>query len=168
MFRQCGETYEKELADLPPDTETKRFSRFKTGLILARAETLLKELAEESSLLETLCHGEMTSSNVVYSEHCGLRCIYWSDAFFGRRYLESLPLSRVIWVRGKQKKSEESVMRIFHETAVNLLQSSEFVEHFDKTRSLRYLKRFVMARRGCGSILTPWKRAISRRTFGKS
>jgi hypothetical protein len=116
MFRQCGETYEKELADLPPDTETKRFSRFKTGFDLARAETLLNELAEKSSVLETLCHGEMTSSNVVYSERSGLRCIDWSDAFFGRPYLESLPLSRVIRVRGKQTKSEEAVMRVFHET----------------------------------------------------
>jgi hypothetical protein len=118
--------------------------------------------------LETLCHGEMSSSNVVYSERSGLRCIDWSDAFFCRPYLESLPLSRVIRVRGKQKKSEESVMRMFHETAVNLLQSSEFAKHFDMARSLRYLRGFFMARRECGSILTTWKRAISRRTFGNS
>jgi hypothetical protein len=146
--RELMQAVREELAGLPPDTETKAFSRFKTGFDLARAESLLKELAGESSVLETLCHGDMTSSNVVYSERSGLRCIDWSDAFFGRPYLESLPLSRVIRVRGKQTKSEEAVMRVFHETAVNLLQSSDFAEHFDKARPLRYLRRFVMAMRG--------------------
>jgi hypothetical protein len=92
--------------------------------------------------------GEMISSNVVYSERCGLRCIDWSDAFFGRPYLESLPLSRVIRVRGKQNKSEETVMGTFHETAVARLESRDFVEHFDKARPLRYLRRFAIARRG--------------------
>jgi hypothetical protein len=36
----------EELAHLPPDTETKGFSIFTTGLILARAESLLKRLAD--------------------------------------------------------------------------------------------------------------------------
>jgi hypothetical protein len=90
----------------------------------------------------------MTSSNVVYSERCGLRGTDWSDAFFGQPYLESLPLSRVIRVRGKRNKSEEAVMRMIHETAVERLESRDFVGHFDKARPLRYLRRFVMARRG--------------------
>jgi hypothetical protein len=36
----------EELAHLPPDTETKGFSIFTTGLIFARAESLLKRLAD--------------------------------------------------------------------------------------------------------------------------
>jgi hypothetical protein len=60
-----------ELKNLPADTETKDFSRFTTDLDLARAESLLKELADESSLLETICHGEIISSNVVYPNVAG-------------------------------------------------------------------------------------------------
>jgi hypothetical protein len=47
-----------ELKNLPADTETKDFSRFTADLDLARAESLLKELADESSLLEKFCHGK--------------------------------------------------------------------------------------------------------------
>jgi hypothetical protein len=145
--RDLIQAVRNELSNLPKDTDSKEFSRFTTGLNVGRAEELLKELADESHLVETLCHGDLTSSNVVSSGRSDLRCIDWSDAFFGRPYLESLPLNRSIRVHGKQTESEKEVLRMFHETAVAVLESASFVEHFKKARPLRYLRRFVMSMR---------------------